>query len=52
MTEPLVSIVIPIYNTGTSAKALAKSLLACSYKNIEILLIDDGSKDDSAAILF
>ena len=51
MTRPLVSIVIPVFNTGASAKKLAESLLSCTYDNLEIILIDDGSKDDSLKTL-
>ena len=46
--EPLVSIVIPVYN-GANYLALAiDSALAQSYKNIEILVINDGSSDNCA----
>ena len=51
MTEPLVSIIIPAYNTGITAKALVETILSCTYKNIEIILVDDGSSDDSLNIL-
>lgn len=43
----LVSIVIPIYNMSNSIEKTVESLLCQTYKNIEILLIDDGSKDES-----
>lgn len=44
---PLVSIVIPVYNMGDRIQTCVKSLMEQEYSNIEILLIDDGSKDDS-----
>ncbi|MBQ3430358.1 glycosyltransferase family 2 protein [Candidatus Saccharibacteria bacterium] len=50
-SSPLVSIIIPVYNTGSSAKSLIKSLLKDSYKNLEIIAVDDGSTDDSLALL-
>ena len=45
--EELVSIVVPVYNMGTSIKICVESLIKQSYKNIEILLVDDGSTDNS-----
>lgn len=51
MNLPLVSIIIPVYNTGASAKLLVEKLSNSSYSNLEILLIDDGSTDNSAEIL-
>ena len=43
----LVSIVIPVYNMGNKIKTCAKSIMNQTYKNIEIILIDDGSRDNS-----
>ena len=51
MARPLVSIIIPVFNTGVSAKKLVDDLLSCTYSNLEIILVDDGSKDDSLSIL-
>lgn len=50
MSGELVSIVIPIYNMGDSLEVCVDSLLEQNYPNIEILLIDDGSKDNSLEI--
>lgn len=47
MKNPLVSVVIPVYNTGKVAKKVILQLLKQSYENIEIIVIDDGSADDS-----
>ena len=43
---PLVSIVIPVYNQCHFVCGAIDSLLAQSYKNIEIIVVDDGSTDD------
>ena len=46
----LVSIVIPIYNMANSIEHTVDALLLQDYKEIEIILVDDGSKDNSYAI--
>lgn len=43
---PLVSIVIPVYNGSNYLREAIDSALAQTYKNIEILVINDGSNDD------
>lgn len=45
-----VSIVVPIYNVENYLKRCIKSLINQTYENIEILLINDGSKDKSKSI--
>jgi glycosyltransferase involved in cell wall biosynthesis len=42
-----VSIVVPVYNMGNKIETCVESLLNQTYKNIEIILVDDGSIDDS-----
>lgn len=44
---PLVSVIIASYNHAPYIEASIESVLAQSYRNIELLVIDDGSKDDS-----
>ena len=45
--KPLISVIIPIYNTGDSAVKLLNKLTEQSYENLEIICVDDGSKDGS-----
>ena len=48
MMKPLVSIVIPVYNGSNYLAEAIDSALAQTYDNIEIIVINDGSKDDGA----
>lgn len=45
-----ISVIIPVYNTASYLRRCVGSILAQSCKPTEIILIDDGSTDDSAAI--
>lgn len=45
--KPLISVIIPIYNTGGSAVKLLNKLTEQSSENLEIICVDDGSKDGS-----
>ena len=45
--KPLISVIIPIYNTGDSTVKLLNKLTKQSYENLEIICVDDGSKDGS-----
>lgn len=45
-----VSIIIPVYNSEQTLSKCLDSVLASTYKNIEVLLLDDGSKDNSLSI--
>lgn len=47
---PLVSVIVPVYNVEQYLHRSIDSLLVQTYKNLEILIIDDGSTDGSAAI--
>jgi len=45
MNEPLVSIVIAVYNAGDYLRPSVQSILTQTYKNLEVLLVNDGSTD-------
>ena len=44
--EPLVSIIIPVYNGANFMREAIDSALSQTYKNIEIIVVNDGSRDD------
>ena len=47
----LISIIIPVYNAELFLDECIKSLIKQTYKNLEIIFIDDGSKDESKKII-
>lgn len=49
MSLPLVSVAIPAYNHARYIDACLQSVYAQTYPNIELVVIDDGSKDETAA---
>lgn len=50
MNEQLISVIIPFYNTDHRIKKCIESLINQSYKKIEIILVNDGSTDNSLKI--
>lgn len=48
--EPEVSVVLPVYNGAATLKRALDSVLGQSLRNIEVLVVDDGSTDGSSAI--
>lgn len=50
MGEKLVSVIIPVYNAADYLEACLNAVCAQSYSNIEILIINDGSTDDTCVI--
>ncbi len=49
--QPLVSVIIPVYNSEKTIKQTLDSVLNQTYKNLEIIAVNDCSKDNSLEIL-
>lgn len=49
--QPLVSVLLPVYNGAEFLQGGIESILSQSYRNIELIIINDGSSDDSAKII-
>ena len=48
--EKLISVIVPVYKVEDYIGKCIESLIAQTYKNIEIILVDDGSPDSSGDI--
>ena len=48
--NPRISVIVPVYNVEQYLPRCVESILAQTYENLEILLVDDGAKDGSGAI--
>lgn len=51
MNKPLVSIILPVYNCGDFLHESVSSILEQSYSNLQIIIVNDGSTDNSKDIL-
>lgn len=51
MTNDLVSVILPTYNRANFITRAVNSVLGQSYKNLELIIIDDGSTDETKIIL-
>ena len=50
MTDPLISIIVPVYKVEKYLNRCVKSIVDQTYENLEIILVDDGSPDNCPAI--
>ena len=48
--QPLISVIVPVYNIIPYLPRCVESLRTQTYENLEILLIDDGSTDETPAL--
>ena len=48
---PLISIVIPVFNAGKTLQSTIESVLNQSYKNIELIIVDGESVDNTNEII-
>ncbi len=48
--ESLISVIVPVYNVAAFLPRCVDSILAQSYKNLEVILVDDGATDESGAL--
>ena len=49
-TEPLISVIVPIYNVEEYVAECIESITRQTYQNIQVILVDDGSQDQSGII--
>lgn len=48
--QPSVSVIVPAYNEEVTLENCVSSIINCEYDNLEILIVDDGSSDDTESI--
>ena len=47
MQQPLISVIIPCYNTADTLEHCIRSVAGQTYAELEVIIVDDGSTDDS-----
>ena len=50
MDEKIISVIVPVYNTDSYLEKCIDSILGQTYRNLEIIIVDDGSTDCSGEI--
>lgn len=51
MNSPYFSIILPVYNAATHLSGTIRSILTQSYRDFELIMVDDGSSDESLSIM-
>lgn len=49
--DELISVVVPVYNVEKYIEKCIKSIIAQTYKNLEIIVVNDGTKDNSIGVI-
>jgi glycosyltransferase involved in cell wall biosynthesis len=50
MSDPVVSIVMPVYNREGSVGRAVDSLVEQTFRDLELIVVDDGSTDDTLCV--
>jgi len=50
-STPLLSVIVPVYNTGVFLSACLDSILSGTYTNLEVIVVNDGTQDNSEDII-
>ncbi|MBC2608251.1 glycosyltransferase family 2 protein [Pelagicoccus albus] len=50
-TDPEISVIVPVFNTGAFLRGCIESILAQTYSSLEVVVVNDASPDDSLSIL-
>lgn len=50
MKEPLISIIVPVYNVEKYLEKCISSITMQTYKNLQVIIVDDGTKDNSGKL--
>ena len=49
--SPLISIILPVYNGEKTIRLCVDSMLAQDFKDFELIIVDDGSQDNSLEVI-